>query len=221
MESAFMKGLVNSPPAFQLSCSSGNCTWDDFSTIGICSSCADVTKNTIKLEDVTMPFNHTMKTDYADDGLEDDCITFQYFSPCGLALNMSRGCSFQHRIAFVTECDPTPTTTPTLVSPTGPNLVKRTPRTIYPKYCSNTIKELPTSIASNATYSDLRNKTPEAVIMIVAISQTTVTMEGLAGRISREANTTECQLSWCEKTFSNMSVVSGTQTILSPVLELT
>lgn len=40
-----LQGLLGSPPSLSYTCSSNECSWSDFSSLGICSTCANVTSN--------------------------------------------------------------------------------------------------------------------------------------------------------------------------------
>ena len=73
MQAAILKGLYNDSPQPFLSCPTGNCTWTDLTTLGICGSCDDITdqiqtncpgrtvENNGQYEcDYTMPLNLTL-----------------------------------------------------------------------------------------------------------------------------------------------------------------
>lgn len=44
-EHLILKGLLGSPPLLSYTCSSSNCSWSDFPSLGVCSSCTNVTSN--------------------------------------------------------------------------------------------------------------------------------------------------------------------------------
>lgn len=47
MQGAILNGLFNLSSPIQFACSTGNCQWDDFSTLGVASSCQNVTSTSI------------------------------------------------------------------------------------------------------------------------------------------------------------------------------
>lgn len=276
-----MKGLVNSPSALQFACSSGNCTWSEFSALGICSKCTDVTGESERFLYQTITFNLTGldPSEYEFDGSPGDCETWKYITPSKQVIRMQVGCSFRFRanpyycekqssssshsteslgavdesivkvnssaIASLAARMPIETsfTGPELttgVVPTTPaisainprsasalsattaslhNLGKTIPYRIgvlasefyEPDLCSYTIRQLPTSVAGNATYPEYNATKPDGGILKFAIAQMSVTKKDITGRIAGEPNITECELRWCEKVFSDVKVVSGHQ----------
>lgn len=211
MESGFMKGLVTSPAPFQFSCSSGNCTWPDFSALGICVSCSDVTEATKTSHEVINSFNRSNDAT-ALHGDQDDCVDILCKTPAGVEVRMSRGCSFKTvedkrgSISSISSTDG-PVNTVAPMNQRSPSSTAFTVRW-YP-HGATTYQTLPTSIASNATCSNFSNEVSDSTIAVLAISKINITGHGLSGRIAGPANITECQLNWCEKVFQNVHVVRG------------
>lgn len=67
IQGAFLSGIFNGGSHFDFICQSGNCTWDDFYSLGVCSTCVNVTKST-KLDIVT-------QSDAYGDGTSDAYFT--------------------------------------------------------------------------------------------------------------------------------------------------
>lgn len=66
MEGAVANGLWGLRLSDPISCPTGNCTWPTFSTLGICSSCANVTDET-SFAGCSMQLS-----DYCEDKLQDE-----------------------------------------------------------------------------------------------------------------------------------------------------
>lgn len=277
-----MKGLVNSPSALQFVCSSGNCTWSEFSALGICSKCTDVTGESERFLYQTITFNLTSldHLQYEFDGPPGDCETWKFITPSKQVIRMQVGCSFRFRanpyycekqssssshstesleavdesivkvnssavaslaarmpietsfteVGLTTEVIPTsaaistinPRSASALSATTASlhTLIKRPPFALTladsgfstPDLCSYTIRQLPTSVAGNATCPEYNTTKPDGGILKFAIAQMSVTNKNITGRIAGEPNITECELSWCEKVFSDVKVVSGHHT---------
>ncbi|KAJ2990716.1 hypothetical protein NUW58_g2815 [Xylaria curta] len=52
---AFFNGLFNLSAPFEFICQSGNCTWPEFASLGVCSSCADVSAVSKVVAQYTLP----------------------------------------------------------------------------------------------------------------------------------------------------------------------
>lgn len=164
MKSAFMKGLVDSPAGFRFSCSSGNCTWPDFSALGFCTSCNDATTGTTEVLDTVSLFNAS--TDIAVDGDPDDCLDLLYTTPAGVTLRMSKGCSYAYRDHWSPGCESR--TTLQNRNPESLRLPFPTPRPYSTSdFLSTTSRSSietarATQISTSATRATLFNRAPSA-----------------------------------------------------------
>ena len=71
-----MNGIFAPDAPIQFSCSSGNCNWNQFQSLGACSSCSNVTANTIQ-------------SCYTVRGDSSDYNSCNYTTPSGLALQLN------------------------------------------------------------------------------------------------------------------------------------
>lgn len=69
MQGAIFNGLFNLGAPFGFFCPSGNCTWPDFSSLAMCSTCKNVSNGTIE-------------------GEQDKNFTFE--TPAGIQVNMNQ-----------------------------------------------------------------------------------------------------------------------------------
>ncbi|KAF2139232.1 uncharacterized protein K452DRAFT_310684 [Aplosporella prunicola CBS 121167] len=53
LQGAFIRGIFNLPYPIDYFCSTGNCTWPDYTTLGLCSSCKNVTLESTPNKDYT------------------------------------------------------------------------------------------------------------------------------------------------------------------------
>lgn len=204
-----MKGLVVSPAPFQFSCFSGNCTWPDFSALGICAGCSDVTEATKTSHEVKASFDRSENATSLHGG-PDDCLDIFYKTPAGIEVRTSRGCSFKKLEFQISGIVARPVSSIITLAP----IEQREPyfkSAGYPEPTKTfrTYQTLPTSIASNATCSNFSNDVSNSTIAVIAISKANVAGHELSGRIVEPANITECRLYWCEKVFQNVHVVRG------------
>ncbi|KAF2469513.1 uncharacterized protein BDR25DRAFT_264100 [Lindgomyces ingoldianus] len=79
MEGAFYAGLFNTNESPRFHCPSGNCAWEDFYSLGVCSSCATVTRSrTFSLRNCTEEEARSTDT----------CIVRNYHMPSNLTLDI-------------------------------------------------------------------------------------------------------------------------------------
>ena len=81
MQKALYGSLFNGATSMTASCSSGNCTWDAFTTLGVCNQCQDVSH---LIKRITMP-NPAYDPDLSDPTIKQ---TSRYQTPNGLHVTL-------------------------------------------------------------------------------------------------------------------------------------
>ncbi|OJD34047.1 uncharacterized protein BKCO1_2500053 [Diplodia corticola] len=82
-QSAIVTALLGSPLPFTYVCTTGNCSWPDFDTLGICNTCRNVTA------DSTVEKFVLRAVDHSKDENGTDAVANVYTTPGGVLLNVS------------------------------------------------------------------------------------------------------------------------------------
>ncbi|PLB36247.1 DUF3176 domain-containing protein [Aspergillus candidus] len=94
-KNAIMQGLWSSEDmSFEPKCSSGNCTWDPFPSIGICSQCVDLTsiaKLNCSLPVPDKSFNETCHIELPHPWVEEDSLSGNKIIPGSFSISNERG----------------------------------------------------------------------------------------------------------------------------------
>ncbi|KAK8209881.1 hypothetical protein IWZ01DRAFT_542657 [Phyllosticta capitalensis] len=162
MQGFYYSGLFHSVPALPFDCATGNCTWPDFTTLGVCSRCRNITSTV----------NYTVGNAGARRNL-----TRTYHTPGGVAIT-------------------------TVVSPPD-KLWKEQPLK------TDGVVFSPFSWINGNGSENLYGSPPFMERAVFATIEFSQLMK--YGRWERTMpDITECELSWCAKLFSNVSVTNAT-----------
>ncbi|KAJ8124411.1 hypothetical protein O1611_g9229 [Lasiodiplodia mahajangana] len=192
---ALFDGLFNTDISLGFTCQSGNCSWPDFTTLALCSSCVDVTETT----NVTaLPY------DGYDSGAIIFAINFTFHTPSGFmfSYNVSPGPRsvpiFENNDAFGYRDIANLSIVESQVRFTFDNV------TDDASLVSLAVSQQGISQFANNILSELDKKlwdsgNPESL----EFNESTTT--------AKHANTTitECQIRWCARTYQNTSVIHG------------
>ncbi|KAK7714007.1 hypothetical protein SLS57_007294 [Botryosphaeria dothidea] len=181
-QSAIVTALVNSPLSFSYTCSTGNCSWPDFNTLGICSTCRNVTSE-CKKKPITLKTPDPAKN---ESGTPE--VVNQHITPGGIVLNISA--PFE-----ISEEEDGMTTTYGYNQGSG-NLITGNVSDSESQYDAKNQSIITLAVANTSRTSD---KFDEAG------------MYGREPLVySDTPDILECSLVWCAKSFRNVRVVNGT-----------
>jgi hypothetical protein len=199
LQGSLFNGLLNPDLPFTFTCPSGNCTWPDFYTLGLCNSCADVSKATR----VTLALGFTVGLAAHSDGgiLEDASLAF--LSPAGIMLQKSLADWFLGdrnaylRLPFSTEVSEPYVSLAIFRPGESYDKLEKLWQDIRQVLASNpnstVLSKFPVinSVPGSFAY-DRFNPLPNYTFMDATIANTTVM---------------ECKVDWCAKQYKDVSVV--------------
>lgn len=183
MQGALYRGLFSMNGVLDFQCLSSNCTWPDFSTLALCSTCQDVTASTQIQEEQSCDGTNIISSAYADNDQNFlNCTKYTFTTPGGGTL-----------VGVVA-----------LQNATG-----RYTNGTWMTSVVSTLVVANTFLPGNRTNDDWSLVT--AVNIAKFNWSNTWSLNEARQMMATAFNMTECSLSWCLKMYKGVSVVSDSR----------
>ncbi|KAF2136589.1 uncharacterized protein K452DRAFT_362416 [Aplosporella prunicola CBS 121167] len=209
IESSLISGLLGSTSLLPFSCPSGNCTWPSFTSLGLCNSCKNVTKQTTLSCSMEFSLNQSSRDSArictssidTDGMINNDCSSWPPLplSPRGM-ININNTYKTPKNVSITIRVE---SYTP------DPG----EPLTFSVYNLANTNSTVPESLLSGSV------NISESAFAQVSVSEDDIFDDGellLDSCPQLNTTVTECQFFWCLKTYEKVHVVNGS--IYTPVV---
>lgn len=187
-QSSIVAGLIDLPLSFTYSCATGNCTWPVFTTLGVCSSCRNVTAETTD-ERIVLQAVDPSKNESGT-----DAVRHLYRTPSGIFLNATAPWRIKTSLGRGDA---------TYESGYGDLLVGNISYASLAGQEYNIDRHIITiAVANMSTFSE-PDRIPSAWDPVGAFGSPSFVYKA-------DVDIIECDLRWCAKTFRDVKVVSIT-----------
>ncbi|KAI1173341.1 hypothetical protein F4777DRAFT_589898 [Nemania sp. FL0916] len=185
LQGALTDGLFNEKAPLQFTCQSGNCTWREFTTLGVCSSCTDV--STTPLAATTVPFVGSNNSNNVRFTLSTPS-GFQFvYNPLPVQEKWWSPIFYQNKLVYENHY----ILAQSIVDSQVRSLINKTSNA---SILSTAIVQQGYSVFAREMHIDINFPTRKILEEVITAAEANATV-------------TECTMSWCARTYQNFTAV--------------